>query len=91
MAVANGLTGDPARPWENPGQADRVAETSEWLTAQRKKLGLELVDGFDPVAAAKESAKIRKKTGEDPLIAKLKAMGETRLPAAGEAPKKGKL
>ena len=87
----DGATGNPARPWENPGQAERVAEALEWLTAQREKLGLN--DGthrqFDPVAAAKESAKIRKKTGEDPLMAKLKAMGETKAPGE-EAPKKGK-
>ena len=31
-------TGGPARPWENVGQAERVAETSEWLKQQRAKL-----------------------------------------------------
>ena len=67
--------GGPARPWENAGQAEKVQETSDWLAAQRKKLGMERADGFDPKKAAKESAKQRKKTGEDPLIAKLRGMG----------------
>ena len=67
--------GGPARPWENAGQAEKVQETSDWLAAQRKKLGMELADGFDPKKAAKESAKQRKKTGEDPIIAKLRGMG----------------
>ena len=84
--------GGPARPWENAGQAEKVQETSDWLAAQRKKLGMELADGFDPKKAAKESAKQRKKTGEDPLIAKLRGMGafprhlcpfQSALPMAG--------
>ena len=59
-----------------------MQETSDWLAAQRKKLGMELADGFDPKKAAKESAKQRKKTGEDPLIAKLRGMGAVPIRVA---------
>ena len=87
-------TGGPARPWENAGQAERVAETSEWLKQQREKLGLD-GNGFDvETLQKKKAARLKnppKKTGgEDPLIAKLKAMGETRGPSSDET-KKGKL
>jgi hypothetical protein len=87
-------TGGPARPWENVGQAERVAETSEWLKQQREKLGLD-GNGFDvETLQKKKAARLKnppKKTGgEDPLIAKLKAMGETRGPSSDET-KKGKL
>ena len=66
-----------AKPWERGGteQAKKVAETTEWLKSQRKKL----MDGFDPVKTAAEREKAPPtKGGVDPLIAKLRSMGEKR-------------
>ena len=67
------------RPWESGDQAQKVAETSEWLRQQRQKLGLD-GNGFDVETLKKRKAErlktgIKRKPGEeDPLIAKLKAM-----------------
>jgi hypothetical protein len=89
--------GAPVRPWERSDQAQKVAETSEWLQQQRKKLGLD-GGGFDVETLKKKKAErlkkgTKRKPGEeDPLIAKLKAMGETRVSGGtGDEPRKGKL
>ena len=88
--------GGPARPWQSGDQAQKVAETSEWLKQQREKLGLD-GGGFDVETLKKKKAErmkkgIKRKPGEeDPLIAKLKAMGETRLTDTESKPHKGKL
>ncbi len=88
--------GSPARPWDSGDQAQKVAETSEWLQQQRQKLGLD-GNGFDVETLKKKKAErlkkgnARKPAAEDPLIAKLKAMGETRLPNNDGEAKKGKL
>eukprot|EP01047_Picozoa_sp_COSAG01_P002924 COSAG01_NODE_82_length_27810_cov_36.968352_12_plen_189_part_00 len=70
----------PARPWEQGGaaQSEKIASTQKWLASQRKKLGLELVDGFDPVKVKIARGPAPKQGEADPLIAKLRRMGEQR-------------
>jgi hypothetical protein len=70
----------PARPWERGGaaQSEKIASTQKWLASQRKKLGLELVDGFDPVKVKTARGPAPKQGEADPLIAKLRRMGEQR-------------
>ena len=88
--------GAPVRPWERSDQAQKVAETSEWLQQQRKKLGLD-GGGFDVETLKKKKAERLKKGAkrrpgeEDPLITKLKSMGGKRVSDTDDESRKGKL
>eukprot|EP01051_Picozoa_sp_SAG22_P003833 SAG22_NODE_192_length_15668_cov_4.492389_7_plen_231_part_00 len=80
---SSAITPQPVKPWERSRtakQSENIAASAAWLKKQRKKLpkGKGWLPASRPPPAASAS-------GGDPLIAKLRAMGESRGGLGGDS------